>query len=85
MADVHKVGLTFGALFGGVHILWVLLVALDWAQPLVDFLSWAHMVVPVATVGVFDLSAAATLVVVASLVGYAAGCVGASAWNRFHR
>ena len=85
MANTHKVGLVFGTIFGGLHLIWTLLVAIDWAQPLVDFFSWAHMVMPVHAVESFDFTAAATLVILATCVGYIIGSVGARTWNYLHQ
>jgi hypothetical protein len=80
-----KVALTFGAFAGGAHIIWSALVALGWAQPLVDFISWAHMITPTFIVEEFDVLAASTLIVVASIVGYAVGRLFAHVWNWAHR
>ena len=81
-----KAGLTFGKFLGGLHIVWVTLVALGWAQALLDFSLWAHMVsIPVVVVKTFDFSAAVTVVVVATIVGYAVGYMFARLWNWVHR
>ena len=80
----RKVGIVFGAVFGGVHFLWSVLVALGWAQALADFSTWAHMVHFKFTAGPFDMSAAITLVVVATCIGYGVGYAGATVWNRVH-
>ena len=85
MANLNKVGLVIGALIGGWHVLWALLVLLGWAQPLMDFVFWAHMINPVYLVKAFDPKAAATLVVITFIMGYAFGFVGALLWNKLHR
>ena len=66
-------------------LLWALLVLLGWAQPLMDFVFWAHMINPVYVVKAFDPKAAATLVVITFIMGYAFGFVGALLWNKLHR
>ena len=37
MVNSIKLGIAFGALLGGAHLLWALLVALGWAQSLMNF------------------------------------------------
>jgi hypothetical protein len=85
MANQNKVGLVFGTLVGGLHLVWSILVLLNLAQPLVDFSLWAHMVHVPATIGPFEPTAAATVVIVAACVGYAVGYIGATIWNRIHK
>jgi hypothetical protein len=46
MANRNKVGLAIGALVGGWHLVWSLLVLIGWAQPILDFIFWAHMIKP---------------------------------------
>lgn len=85
MANPNKVGLVFGAFLGGWHLVWALLVASGSAQALYDFILWAHMIHLQLVIGPFDMTAAATLVVVTAVFGYVGGYVGAWIWNRVHR
>ncbi len=85
IASVGKLGLALGSLFGGVHLLWALLVAVGWAQPLMDFIFWLHFVRPVYVIEGFDPLRAAGLVLFTSLVGYVIGCAFALLWNHLHR
>jgi hypothetical protein len=80
-----KAGLALGKLFGGLHLVWAILIALGWAQGLVNFSMWAHMVNVPVVVQAFNFSAAATVVIVASLIGYVVGYVFAKIWNWLHR
>ena len=80
-----KVALVGAVMLGGWHILWSLLVLVGWAQPLVDFSMWAHMVHTAVIIGPFEVGAAVTVIVVASLVGYAVGYIVATVWNKVHR
>ncbi|MDO8603924.1 MAG: hypothetical protein Q7K40_00725 [bacterium] len=84
MLNTHKVGLVFGTVFGGAHVLWALFVLLGWAQPIVDFVFWAHMMEFPPMVAPFDLIASAALIVIASIIGYIAGYVASSVWNKIH-
>lgn len=79
-----KTGLALGGLVGGLHLVWSVLVALGWAQALVNFSLWAHMVSTPFAVKTFDLSTAVTLVAAAAIVGYVVGHVFAFIWNRVH-
>lgn len=81
----HKVALTLGFMFGGMHLLWSVLVILGLGQPLIDFILWAHMVHFPYIVGPFDASAAFVLVVVTAIIGYVVGYMFATVWNKFHR
>lgn len=81
----QKTGLALGKLLGGIHLVWAILVALGWAQGLVEFSMWAHMVKMPVVVQAFDLSAAATVIIVATLIGYVLGFVFAKISNWLHR
>jgi hypothetical protein len=85
LANPNKVGLVIGALMGAWHFLWSLLVLLGWAQPIINFIFWAHMIWPVYFVKPFDLVAAVTLIVITGAMGYIFGFLGAMIWNRLHR
>jgi len=85
MANPNKVGLVFAAVIGGWHLCWALLVLLGWAQRIIDFIFWAHMIQPVYVIKAFDPVAAVTLIVITGVTGYVFGYVGAVVWNRLHR
>ncbi|MDP2665086.1 MAG: hypothetical protein Q8P23_00330 [bacterium] len=80
-----KTGLAVGKLVGGVHLVWAILVALGWAQWLVNFSMWAHMVSVPLVVGAFNLTAAVTVIIVATAIGYVLGYAFAKIWNWLHR
>ena len=85
MTNPNKVGLVVGALFGAWHVFWSVLVLIGWAQPILDFLFWAHMIKPVYFVKPFDPVAAIALIVITAVIGYVFGFFGAVIWNRLHR
>lgn len=85
MTNPNKVGLVFGALLGGFHLVWSLLVLLGIAQSIYDFILWAHMIHLEITIGPFDLTATITLIIFTSIMGYIIGNIGARIWNRIHR
>ena len=85
MAHPKKVALVFAAMLGGVHFLWSVLIALGWAQPLLNFVMWAHMMKINVVVQPFDSTAALTLIVITSAIGYVVGYIGAIVWNKVRR
>lgn len=85
MVNKNKVGLVFGSLLGGWHLVWSLLVLSGFAQSIYDFILWAHMIHLQIVTGPFDAIAALTLVVVTAVGGYVVGYTSAWVWNRFHR
>jgi hypothetical protein len=85
MINPNKAGLVIAALIGGWHLVWAALVAAGWAQPLINFIFWAHMIRPVYVIGAFDAAAAGTLLVITFFLGYVFGCAGGALWNRLHR
>lgn len=82
--NVQKTALSVGAFLAGWHLIWSILVALGWGQPIIDFVLWAHMIHMTYIVGPFDALAAGTLIVLTAAVGYAFGYAFALIWNALH-
>ncbi|MFA6278664.1 MAG: hypothetical protein WC638_01060 [Candidatus Paceibacterota bacterium] len=80
-----KTAITFAVLLGGFHLVWSVLVALGWAQAMMDFIFWAHMFSLAFVVKAFDATAALTLVIITAIMGYIFGYFMAIIWNRLHR
>ena len=80
-----KAALTVAVVLGGFHFIWAILVALGWAQLIIDFVFWAHMMSIPLVVKSFDVSAALTLIVFTAVMGYLIGYCYAIVWNRMHR
>ena len=78
----HHVAIVFAYLFGGLHTVWSALVLLGLAQPLANFIAWAHMFKEAPQIGSFDLTAAISLIVVTAAIGYALGFVGSTIWHK---
>lgn len=83
--DPKKTALAVGFFAGGAHVVWVLLIALGWAQPLQDFIFQIHMLNNPFTVGVFNLGTAVILIITTFAIGFLFGWVFANIWNRVQK
>jgi hypothetical protein len=81
----YKVALVFAILFGGWHLLWSVLVAAGWAQPLINFIFWIHFIRPVYVIDRFSVGIALLLIAVTAAIGYAIGWSLAVLWNKLHK
>ena len=80
-----RTGLALGKLFALVHLAWAALVWLGFAQGLVNFVLWAHMVSSPTIVGPFSIQATLYLVIITGVLGYVLGYVFAKIWNLVHK
>ena len=80
-----KVGFVVGGFVGLIHLVWVVLVWLGWAQPLMDFVFRMHLITPVYQIALFHLGTAIGLVALATVIGYIVGMVFGAIWNKVHR
>jgi uncharacterized protein YneF (UPF0154 family) len=83
--DKNKVGLIAGIFLGLWHTVWSLFVLIGFAQTILDWIFWLHMVVNPYTVKSFSITTAILLIVVTFIVGYIGGFVFAALWNNMHR
>jgi hypothetical protein len=81
----NRAGLVFGAALGGWHFLWALLVAVGYAQWVMNFIFWMHFITPPYTVGRFNAEIALILILVTGAIGYVSGYVLGLLWNWIHR
>lgn len=79
-----KTGLVLALFLGAWHFLWALLVALGWAQPLIDFVFWLHLIKPVYVIEPFQIGIAALLVIITGTIGFVIGYIFAALWNWLH-
>lgn len=75
------VALSLGLLMGLFHLVWSILVMLGSAQALLDWIYGLHFLNNPFMVSQFEITKAATLVIVTFAVGYVAGWVFAWIWN----
>jgi len=80
--DRNRVGLTVAVFWSGLHLLWLLLVALGLAKPLLDLLLRWHMFQAQYSLASFSFSMALMLLVVTFAVGYAFGWLLALVYNK---
>lgn len=83
--NTTKTAYVFAIIFGGFHAFWALLIALGFAQTLIDFIFTLHMIVPFYQVAPFNIMIAVSLVVFTSLVGLIVGYIFARVWNKLHK
>lgn len=84
MINPNRAGLVTASLVSGWHVVWLSLVLAHWAQPVLDFVFWAHMLRPVYFVTAFDPVAAVTLIAITFISGYVFGYLGGLLWNKLH-
>lgn len=81
----QKTGLVLGVLFGGLHLVWSILVALGVAQALQDWVLSLHFLNNPFKVADFNVVTAITLIVFTSVIGYLVGYGFAVIWNNLHQ
>jgi hypothetical protein len=79
--DPVRTGLASGLFLAVFHAGWAFLVALGWAQKLMDFIFWAHFITPPYQIEPFEVVRAAILIGVVFLAGAFMGWVAALLWN----
>ena len=78
-------GLVLGSFAALWHLVWVILIALNWAQPLMDFVYKMHSLNNPLVVMQFDLMRSIGLIVIAFIMGNIVGNVFAIVWNKVHK
>ena len=81
----NKAGLVFGSFVGLIHLVQGVLIALGFAQPLMDFIYNLHSLNNPFAVAPFSFMRSVVLVIVTFLIGYVFGYVFATIWNKFHK
>ena len=81
----HKVGLVVGSFLSMWHLIWGILVAVGFAQPLLNFIYNLHSLNNPFMVMPFDFMRTLGLVIVTFVVGYVVGYVFANIWHHIHK
>ncbi len=82
--NANKSGLVVGGMFALLHALWSVLVFSGWAQPLMNFIFWAHMMNP-PYVTSFSITQSLTLIIMTAIIGYIIGNISACFWNYLNK
>lgn len=77
-----RTGTAVGVVFGFWHLMWVSLVAIGWAKPIMDFILKLHFIQLEYDLAPFALGTAVELVALTFCVGAFLGVVFALVWNR---
>ena len=83
--NVIKVGSVLAAVLAGFHLFWSVLVGVGWAQPVVDFVFWAHFIRPVYVIEPFQFTRAISLLALTAGSGFVLGALFAWVWNVLHK
>lgn len=83
--NTHKTALAVGSVFGFMHLVWSLMVAIGLAQPWIDFILGLHFLQISYSIQPFNAGTALLLVVVTFAVGYVVGWVFSTIWNRLQK
>ena len=85
MLNGKKVGLVLGSFVAFLHIVWVFLIVLNWAEPLLHFIYRMHFIQIPVTFLPLDLGRAAVLILIAFVVGNIMGNLFSFFWNRINK
>lgn len=83
--EKNKTGLVLGGFIAFWHLVWLALIAMGLAEPLLSFMMGIHHVLIDYSVLPFSPISAIMLLVIKFAVGYAMGWVFALIWNKITR
>ena len=78
----HSLGCVFGIVLAACHALWSFFIWIGVAQTLMDLIFRLHMITPPYRIAAFNLTTAATLVLLTGSIGYVMGFFVGVTWNR---
>ena len=77
-----RFGVSIGLFLAVAHAAWAVLVAVGWAQTLMNFVFWAHFITPPYHIEPFDFMGATVLLTFVFVIGLVFGTGGGLIWNR---
>ncbi|MBI4154528.1 hypothetical protein HY498_00375 [Candidatus Woesearchaeota archaeon] len=80
--SVKKTALTFGLTLAIIHVIWVILVAIGLAKPLVDLKFRLHFISMPFGLEPFNIVTAIGLIIFVFIVGYIIGAIFGFVWNK---
>jgi len=81
----HAVAMVVGSFLGLMHLAWAILVAMNLAKPLMDWVLHLHMMTMSYSIMPFGFLTALGLVVFTFVCGYVLGWVFAALWNTYRK
>lgn len=82
VVNSNRVGLALGSFIALFHFVWSLVVALGWAQAVLDFIYSIHFLNNPFLIQEFSLGKALVLVCFTFVMGYIGGYVLSLVWNK---
>lgn len=76
-----KAAISVGAVIGLWHLMWVAVVAVGWAKPVLDYILRLHFIQFQVSIAPFTIGTAAILVALTFTLGALFGSVFALVWN----
>lgn len=82
VVNSNRVGLAFGSFLALFHFVWSIIVALGWAQAVLNFIYSIHFLNNPFLIQEFNLGKALVLVCFTFVMGYIGGYVLSFVWNK---
>jgi hypothetical protein len=79
--SIGKAAMSVGTVFGAFHVLWVVLVGIGWAQPVLDFFLELHFIKLDYQLAPYSAVTGLALVAVTFSAGALLGAIFALVWN----
>jgi len=79
--DSNRLGIVAAVMLSAWHAVWIVVSALGFGQPFLDFVLRMHGMTSDIVVAPFHAGMAVLLLMVAGLVGYAVGFTSGALWN----